>query len=78
MSHDIITGAQGGQTVGADAPNRIEINDFVKVPYQFSLYIQALSKRIQVVLIIHEFIDFQIAEMFNDSQDDPTSHFGLG
>ena len=40
MSHTIVTGAQGGL-----APNRIEINDFVKIQNQFSLYIQALSKR---------------------------------
>jgi tyrosinase len=45
MTHTIITGAQGGSTAGANAPNRIEINDFVKVEKQFSLYIQALSKR---------------------------------
>ncbi|KAI0251651.1 photo-regulated tyrosinase [Lactifluus subvellereus] len=44
MSHYLITGAQGGSTKGADAPNRIEINDFVKIPNQFSLYIQALTE----------------------------------
>ncbi|KAI0270015.1 photo-regulated tyrosinase [Gloeopeniophorella convolvens] len=42
MSHLVINGAQGGNTQGADAPNRIEINDFVKIEDQFSLYIQAL------------------------------------
>ena len=45
MSHYLITGAQGGSTQGAPAPNRIEINAFVKIKNQFSLYIQALSKQ---------------------------------
>jgi tyrosinase len=40
MSHFVITGANGG----AAAPNRIEINDFVKTKEPFSLYIQALSE----------------------------------
>jgi hypothetical protein len=44
MSHTIITGAQGGATQGALAPNRLEINDLIKNERQFSLYIQALSK----------------------------------
>ncbi|KAH9980146.1 photo-regulated tyrosinase [Lactifluus volemus] len=43
MSHFIVTGGQGGQTQGADAPNRREINDLVKDNHQFSLYIQALN-----------------------------------
>ncbi|KAI0770097.1 photo-regulated tyrosinase [Fomes fomentarius] len=43
MSHFIITGAQGGKTEGAAAPNRLEINDFVKHKKFFSLYIQALA-----------------------------------
>ena len=34
-----MTGVQG-----SGAPNRIEINDFVKQDDQFSLFIQALSK----------------------------------
>jgi tyrosinase len=42
-SHYIVTGGQGGQTQGADAPNRREINDLVKDIVPFSLYIQALS-----------------------------------
>jgi tyrosinase len=44
MSHIIITGAQGGATQGAIAPNRLEIHDLIKNREQFSLYIQALSK----------------------------------
>ncbi|KAH9986652.1 tyrosinase [Russula vinacea] len=43
MSHVIITGAQGGQTQGAVAPNRLEINDLIKNQDLFSLYIQALT-----------------------------------
>ncbi|KAJ7088141.1 photo-regulated tyrosinase [Mycena epipterygia] len=43
MSKFIVTGAKGGSTQGAAAPNRIEINDFVKIEDQFSLYIQALQ-----------------------------------
>ncbi|KAF8263973.1 tyrosinase [Lactarius quietus] len=43
MSHIVITGAQGGIQQGAAAPNRIEINNFVKMPKPFSLYIQALN-----------------------------------
>ncbi|TFY82262.1 hypothetical protein EWM64_g1750 [Hericium alpestre] len=42
MSRFIITGAVGGSTQGAQAPNRLEINDFVKVEDQWSLYVQAL------------------------------------
>ncbi|KAI9508872.1 photo-regulated tyrosinase [Russula earlei] len=44
MSHLIITGATGGQTQGAAAPNRLEINDFIKNQDQFSLYVQALTR----------------------------------
>ncbi|KAH9988364.1 common central domain of tyrosinase-domain-containing protein [Russula vinacea] len=43
MSHVVITGAQGGQTQGAVAPNRLEINDLIKNQDLFSLYIQALT-----------------------------------
>ncbi|KAJ3802926.1 tyrosinase [Lentinula aff. detonsa] len=43
MSHYLVTGATGGSTSGAAAPNRLEINDFVKQEEQFSLYIQALQ-----------------------------------
>ncbi|KAJ6619317.1 photo-regulated tyrosinase [Mycena sp. CBHHK59/15] len=43
MSKYIVTGAKGGSTQAAAAPNRIEINDFVKIEDQFSLYIQALQ-----------------------------------
>nr|QTF98733.1 tyrosinase [Armillaria ostoyae] len=43
MSRFIITGAKGGNTQGADAPNRLEINVLVKKQDQFSLYIQALD-----------------------------------
>ncbi|KAJ8091639.1 hypothetical protein PM082_020873 [Marasmius tenuissimus] len=44
MSRYVVTGAKGGSTVGADAPNRLEIHDFVKNEAHFSLYIQALQK----------------------------------
>ena len=43
MSPFITKGASGGETEGAVAPNRLEINDFVKNEEMFSLYIQALS-----------------------------------
>jgi tyrosinase len=43
MSHVVISGAQGGATQGAVAPNRREINDLIKDSDQFSLYIQALN-----------------------------------
>jgi tyrosinase len=44
MSHFIITGASGGQTQNAAAPNRREIKDLINDVNQFSLYIQALSR----------------------------------
>ncbi|KAF8271967.1 tyrosinase [Lactarius quietus] len=44
MTHLVITGASGGIQQGAAAPNRIEINDFVKSKKSFSLFIQALSE----------------------------------
>lgn len=44
MAPFVITGAQGGITAGAEAPNRLEIWDFIKDEKLFSLYIQALSK----------------------------------
>ncbi|KAI9508871.1 photo-regulated tyrosinase [Russula earlei] len=43
MAHVVITGANGGWTQGADAPNRLEINDFVRNIEYFSLFIQALT-----------------------------------
>lgn len=43
MAPFVITGAQGGQTQGAEAPNRLEISDFVKNVKFFSLFIQALG-----------------------------------
>ncbi|KAH9080397.1 photo-regulated tyrosinase [Lactarius deliciosus] len=43
MSHFVISGATGGTAQGAAAPNRLEINDFVKTKEPFSLYIQALN-----------------------------------
>ena len=52
MAHFVITGAKGGQTQGAAAPNRLEINDLIKDGDQFSLYIQALSKLLWVVSTI--------------------------
>ncbi|KAI0754754.1 photo-regulated tyrosinase [Daedaleopsis nitida] len=44
MSHFIVTGPTGGSTADAPAPNRLEINEFVKDVEMFSLYIQALDK----------------------------------
>ena len=44
MTHFLVSGAQGGSTQGAVAPNRREINDLIKDTDQFSLYVQALSK----------------------------------
>ena len=52
MSHFVITGANGGHTQGASAPNRLEINDLIKDGDQFSLYIQALSKLLWAVSTI--------------------------
>ena len=52
MSHYLISGAQGGATQGAVAPNRLEINDLIKNTDQFSLYIQALSKPLSGSLTI--------------------------
>jgi tyrosinase len=43
MSHVVITGAIGGIQQGSSPPNRLEINDFVKITESFSLYIQALN-----------------------------------
>ncbi|KAL0564746.1 hypothetical protein V5O48_017294 [Marasmius crinis-equi] len=43
MSRYLVTGAKGGVTQGADAPNRLEINEFVKNDAYFSLYVQALQ-----------------------------------
>lgn len=44
MSHFVVTGPVAGQIEGAAAPNRLEINDFVKNEEMFSLYIQALGE----------------------------------
>ena len=44
MTHFIVTGPVGGSTEGALAPNRLEINDFIKNDKFFSLYIQAIGK----------------------------------
>ncbi|KAI0667738.1 tyrosinase [Trametes maxima] len=43
MAPFIVTGATGGFTAGALAPNRLEIHDFVRNERMFSLYIQALE-----------------------------------
>ncbi|KAI0647845.1 photo-regulated tyrosinase [Trametes meyenii] len=43
MAPLIVTGATGGSTTGAPAPNRLEIHDFVRDERMFSLYIQALE-----------------------------------
>jgi len=62
MSHVVITGAQGGNTAGAVAPNRLEINDFVRSDNieQFSLFVQALTA------------------LFGTSQDESLSFFSIG
>jgi tyrosinase len=52
MSHYLVTGAKGGATQGAVAPNRREINDLIADKDQFSLYIQALSKPLSNSLTI--------------------------
>ncbi|VDC02339.1 unnamed protein product [Peniophora sp. CBMAI 1063] len=44
MSYIIVTGPRGGNTAGADAPNRLDINDLVKIEDQFSLYVQAIAR----------------------------------
>ncbi|KAH9952079.1 photo-regulated tyrosinase [Amylocystis lapponica] len=44
MSHFVTTGAQGGHTEAALAPNRREIHDLVKDVKQFSLYVQATAE----------------------------------
>ena len=46
MAPFIITGAQGGQTAGAEAPNRLEIWDFVRNDYYCSLFVQGLRKHL--------------------------------
>ena len=51
MSHFVTTGPVGGKTEGAVAPNRLEINDFVKNEEMFSLYIQALSMQFMLITI---------------------------
>ncbi|KAN0127413.1 Common central domain of tyrosinase domain containing protein [Lactarius tabidus] len=48
MSHFVTTGAIGGIQQGAAAPNRIEINDFVKNEAAFSLLIQSLNRMFQI------------------------------
>ena len=50
MSHFIVTGPRGGMTQGADAPNRLEINDLVKTEDQFSLYVQAIGMPSEILL----------------------------
>ncbi|KAI0631930.1 tyrosinase [Trametes polyzona] len=39
----VTTGGLGGETAGAVAPNRLEVNEFIKDEKMFSLYIQALQ-----------------------------------
>jgi hypothetical protein len=54
MSHFATTGAIGGIQQGAAAPNRIEINDFVKNKEAFSLLIQSLS---EIHSMLHSSLD---------------------
>ena len=79
MSHIIITGAQGGLQQGAAAPNRIEINDFVKLQKPFSLYIQALSKLHFALFMPPDNINrLKTVAMFQTPQNNSTSHFSIG
>jgi tyrosinase len=82
MSHVVITGAQGGSTAGAVAPNRLEINDFVKPENsdQFSLFIQALSKSSFVLHLSTSLsIDCRTSDvLYGTDQQESLSHFGLG
>lgn len=71
----IISGATGG------APNRLEINNFVKNDKFLSLYVQALRESIFAVsLYVMTDIPCDLAElMFNkDSQDNVRSFFQIG
>ena len=79
-SRFIVTGAKGGKTQDADAPNRLEINDLIKDKDQFSLYIQArmsppyfLSRG--SVLIECSLI---VGIMYSVPQDNDLSFFFLG
>ena len=82
MSHIVITGAQGGETQGAVAPNRLEINDLINDldnHDMFSLYIQALSKPpFRLYLTSNRHIELQTDVMYDTSQVDQLSHFGIG
>ena len=74
MSHFVITGATGGIQQGAAAPNRIEINDFVKTREPFALYIQALSER---HLVLHTSPDKVHLFSYRCHVQDPTEQFNL-
>lgn len=79
MSHFIITGPKGGNTQGADAPNRLEINDFVKIEDQFSLYIQALGMsfyRQHTDILTSKLVPADV--MYNAQQSDQLSFFQIG
>ena len=57
MSHFVVSGAAGGSTQGAAAPNRLEINVFVKNDRYFSLYIQALRAPVTLLFVQHRLTD---------------------
>ena len=81
MSHVVITGAQGGRTAGADAPNRLEIRDFVRPDNieQFSLFVQALSKP-PFVLYLSPSLSINcrtLAVLYRRPQEESLSHFGI-
>jgi|SRR5712671_1361749 len=81
MSHVVITGAQGGRTAGADAPNRLEIRDFVRPDNieQFSLFVQALSKP-PFVLYLSPSLSINcrtLAVLYSTPQEESLSHFGI-
>ncbi len=79
MSHTIITGAKGGATQGAVAPNRLEIHDLVKDKEKFSLYIQALSKPpLRPYRSIVSPLTLHTGIMYATPQSNPLSHFGIG
>jgi len=84
MSHVIITGAKSPEPPhpkGVPAPNRLEINDFVRPDNieQFSLFVQALSK-LSIVLYIPPslLIDCRtLVVLYNIPQQESLSYFGI-
>lgn len=78
QAHAIITGAKGGATQGAIAPNRLDIHDLIKNRRFFSLYIQALSKSLTAATgILHDFTNLRTVMMQATPQSSPLSHFSI-